>query len=322
MSPLVDLVREITSGPLPAEPPGGVEQWWQAHRELEPLFRAPIDRALVGGLRADRVGYAFAAGYREALVTLVPDVAGSAMTILAATEDQGARPSAIRTTLATGDDGTLLLNGHKRWATLGTVVDVLLVVASEGAASDGRNRLRLCRVDARREGVEVRPMPAPPFAPEIPHAEIALRDVRIEPSDVLPGDGWDAYVKPFRTVEDVHVHIALLGYMAGVARRWSFADQVIEDIVASVVALRSLANEPPSAPEVHVALAGVLLGATRLIERTEHEMENALAAGKGDVAERERWVRDRPLLGVAGGARVKRREVAWQRLRASPAAPR
>ena len=38
-------------------------------------------------------------------------------------------------------------------------------------------------------------------------------------ADLLPGDGYDIYLKPFRTIEDIHVHAALIGYLVGVARR-------------------------------------------------------------------------------------------------------
>ena len=48
---------------------------------------------------------------------------------------------------------------------------------------------------------------------EIPHAEVGLDRVRVEASAVLPGDGYADYVKPFRTIEDAHVHCALLGYL-------------------------------------------------------------------------------------------------------------
>jgi len=321
MVPFVDLVRAMTVGPLTTESPDGVVAWWQLHRARQAAYDAPFDRALMGGLWADRVGYAFAAGYREALAVLVPGVASSGLAVLAATEEQGARPSAVRSTLTRGADGQLRLNGHKRWATLATIVDVLLVVASEGVDERGRNRLRLCRIDRARAGVEVRPMPAPPFAPEIPHAEIAFHDVLVDPSDVLPGDGWDAYVKPFRTVEDLYVHTALLGYLAGFTRRSSFPDDLLEEILVTVAALRELSKEPPSAAETHVALAGALSGAKRIIGRVE-ELLATTTAPAGNEAERERWVRDRPLFGVAGSARAQRREVAWQRLRAPSDASR
>src|SRR5438094_653029 len=61
-------------------------------------FDATIDRAAAAGFAADRLGYAFAGGYRAALARLVPAVTGSAC--LCATEAGGGHPRFIRTTLA------------------------------------------------------------------------------------------------------------------------------------------------------------------------------------------------------------------------------
>ena len=47
--------------------------------------------------------------------------------------------------------------------------------------------------------------PPTPFAPEIPHARITLANVTVRDEDVLPGDGYARYLKPFRTIEDTFV---------------------------------------------------------------------------------------------------------------------
>jgi acyl-CoA dehydrogenase len=311
MSELLHLLREIATDRPATEAPASIGAWWKHHQGLRERWPLPIDRAVVGGLSADRLGYAFASGYREALVSLVPSLPDAAVAVLSATEEQGVRPSNIRTTL-TPVDGGFRLNGKKRWATMATVADVILVVAKEGADAMGRNRLRLVQVPARRSGIRVREMPAPPFAPEIPHAEIDLADVHVTAQDVLPGDGWDQYLKPFRTVEDVHVHAALLGYMASVAKRRGFPKEALEQLVSVIVTLRALALEPPTAPEVHVALAGAISAASKTLEAMDSFWATA------DDEERKRWVRDQGLLGVAGGARAQRREAAWHRLQSDP----
>ena len=109
--------------------------WWAAtgaHRERNAI---PIDRALVLGACADRLGFAFAAGYSAALAALVPSTEGVAT--LCATEEGGAHPRAIKMTLANGE-----LDGHKKWATIGDRAASLLVVASIGTDAAGKNRLR------------------------------------------------------------------------------------------------------------------------------------------------------------------------------------
>ena len=196
---------------LEAVPPdvATLDRWRSATAAARAAWQAPVDRALIGGACADRLGFAFANGYAEALRALVGDVGVAA---LCATEEGGAHPRAIQTRLEAGE-----LTGKKKWATGATSAAVLLVVASTGIV-DGKNQLRVVRVAANAPGVRMHPTSSP-FVPEIPHAEIELDHVRVADSDVLPGDGYEDYLKPFRTVEDIHVHAALAGYAAGVARR-------------------------------------------------------------------------------------------------------
>jgi len=263
---------------------------------LPDLDERPIDRALRGGHAADGVGPAFVAGYGAALAALVPGVA--ARTSLCATEQGGAHPRAIATTLADGR-----LRGRKTWATLAHQAELLLVVASTGADERGRNRLRLVRVRADAPGVTITPMPAPPFAPEIGHAEVVL-DVAVAADDVLPGDGYDDYLKPFRTVEDVHVHAALLGWVLALAERHAWPHELIERLLAVAAALRALAAAPPLAPATHLALAGAIATTRELLDRAPW--------ASLDPDAHARWQRDRPLLDVAGRARAARLEAAWR----------
>ena len=279
--------------------------------EVSARFPAPIDRAIAGGFSADRLGFAFAAGYHAALCSLVPSVCGTKFAALCATEEAGAHPRDIRTSLDRGSDGRLYLNGNKRWATLAPLADELFIVASTGKDKEGKNRLCLVRIGKCRPGIRVVPMQDTPFVPEIPHARVVLESVPVDEDDVLEGDGYDAYLKPFRTIEDVHVHGALLGYLIGAARRHRWPTGVVERLSAATVGIRSLAAAPPSAPEVHVAVAGMLDEARRIVEDTS---ELWTSAGNG---ERGRWARDRALLDVAAKARAARRERAWEAIGAA-----
>jgi hypothetical protein len=275
-------------------------------RALAEEFALPFDRAIATAVACDRVGFAFAAAYQAALHTLVPSIAVDAAVSLCVTEERGAHPRAIATRLVR-EDGALVLRGKKKWSTFAPAADALLVVASIGEDDRGRNRLALVRVDRHAPGVHVVPMPEPPFAPEIPHAETTL-DVRVREEDVLEGDGYDRYVKPFRTIEDVHVIGALLAYVAGAARAYGWPRGIVEEIAAAIVGLRAIATSDPSAPEVHVALAGAFASMRAILAHAEPHWASVPA----DV--RARWERDRPLLEVAGTARAKRLEAAWSAL--------
>ena len=156
--------------------------------------------------------------------------------MLCASEERGAHPAAIATSLTRGADGAHVLRGKKKWTTFGPAADELLVVATTGADEVGRNRLKLVRIDARRAGVVVREMPPTPFAPELPHAQVEFVDVRVAEDEVLEGDGYARYLKPFRTVEDAHVLGAFVGHVAGLARVNAWPPDALEEALG-VVAL-------------------------------------------------------------------------------------
>ncbi len=298
-------------GRLLREPPSpiladDVGAWWHRLRQRTPAGDEPIDLAVIGGFSADRAGFALAAGYEAALRALVSTLAPDAIASFCATEERGNQPRAIDTRLERDGDGHVV-TGRKRWSTMGLLADVLLVVACEGEDADGRKRLRVATVDARSAGVARTSMPPTTATPEVPHAAIALERARVE--RVLPGDGYARYVKPFRTVEDLHIHGAVLGYLVSVARRHAFPRDAIEALAASVVTTRALGRSDPAAPEVHVALAGLLSADARLVEALEP------AWSRVEEHERARWQRDRALFGsVARQVRELRRARAWEQL--------
>ena len=270
---------------------------WEALRETA---GSTVERAVVGGARADRVGYAFALGYAAAVEAL----AGAGNAALCVTEDGGNHPRAIETRLVDGR-----VTGTKAWASLADRADHLLVVARDGSDAAGRPRLRVVRVRRDDPGVSLVPTTTA-FVPEIVHARLTLDGV---PGDVLPGDGYDDYVKPFRTVEDIHVHGAVIGYLVGAARVHGFAHGVIERLAAVAAALVALGAADAKAPATHVALAGALATSSALIA----ELEAAWQAVPDE--EWQRWQRDRALLQVAGRARGERLVRAWQSLDAGAA---
>lgn len=312
-----EVLELLASGDTARAPIDSISAWWSVHRRASTGFTEAIDRAIASGFACDRVGYAFASGYREALVALLPTSGPDDVTVLSATEAGGVKPSAIHTTLDERD-GKLVLRGEKKWATSlfalpGTAAEpacasYLLVAARRGTDELGRAKLVMVRVPTSRAGISMRAMPSPSFVPEIEHAEVKLVDVEVEPSEVLPGDGWDAYVKPFRTVEDLFVHAALVSYAIAAARRARRPRALVEEGLALIVLLRGLAAEDPRAPATHLALAGALRASAGFIER----FEAAWPADDGE--ERARWQRDRALFSVASGARAQRAEAAWRDL--------
>lgn len=292
---------------LELKPPAAdtLEAWWQATRNTREVEQATARRALIGGVLADRLGFAFAAGYQAALQALVGQLDG--ITSLCVTETAGNRPQDMTTTLRAIGPERYELTGKKRWATGGPLAKTLLVAAATGTDASGKNKLRVVRIPARLPGVRMIPTSAP-FIPEVPHCEIELEQIEVTSADLLPGDGFDDYVKPFRTIEDTHVHAALLGYIISVARRVGVSRELIEQLLACTLSICAIAEGDPRSPTMHVALAGALQQIAHFVGEIELRWEDE------EGPEWTRWQRDRTLLRVAGAARAARRDRAWTAL--------
>jgi hypothetical protein len=318
----MSVLDHLLRAPPSYEPAGDIDAWLV--RLATCPFERPIDRALWAGFEADRLGYAFAGAYQAALSLLFAWAAdassapayawpaASTRLSFAATESGGAHPRAIETTLTEEPGGALVLDGTKTFATMASAADELLVVASRGAGPDERKRLCVIRVRANATGLVIEARPPTAFAPEIPHAKVILTSVAVREEDVLPGDGYSTYLKPFRTIEDTHVLAASLGHVLGAARVHAFDSAVTEGALALVLALLDLTDRPPLDPACHVALAGLFATARRLIAEHDKEWD------KADASTRDRFRRDLALLVVAETARQARTAAAWKALSSVP----
>jgi hypothetical protein len=179
-----------------------------------------------------------------------------------------------------------------------------------GAADGSRPALKVAQVSADSPGVSIEAMPAPAFVPEVPHARVKLDGARVALAALLAGDGYDDYVKPFRTVEDVHVALAAIAYLVREARDRGWPQPFVAEASAAIVALAEIAASPAAAAATHIALAGVLEWAHRL-----YGAATEFWAGAVDDAA-TRWQRDAPLFNVAAQARRARLAKAWQTLAA------
>lgn len=273
-------------------------------------FEQPIDAAIFHAGRVDRMGYAFAAGYAAATRALVSSISAPAGRVqrrisLAATEDGGAHPRAIRTALGRGAGGGAELTGNKLWCTLASEATHLLIIATEGE-HDGRPRLRAALVPRDRGGVTLSEMAETPFCPEIHHARVELANVEVKPDELIDGDAFTLLLKPFRTIEDLYVQAALLAWLAATSRRLGFEPMLTARCFTLLAAVRELARRPPVDAAVHIALGGLLHESTELLAALDQAWQGA------PQPERERFARDRPLLSIAARVRDERLRRAWQ----------
>lgn len=306
-----DLLRFCLTQHTDAPAPAGLEDWCRQWRALSAEHHDPVGLALRGGFAADRVGWAFAAGYQAALRQLIQVNGGAVgdqeLLAMCATEADGNRPRDIGTRIVDNGPGGITVTGRKTWTTLGSACTGLLVVGriDPGGDSD-RPALKIAKVDSHGQGVSLVEKPPLAFVPEVPHVAAVFDGANAEA--LLPGDGYSDFVKPFRTVEDTFIALAVQAWLLreGRARRWPAS--FLEGLVASLAGLGAVAAQPPAAPTTHIALTGALARANELYQQADQ-----LWAGEQDAAA-ERWRRDRPLFQVAGKPRALRAQRAWEQI--------
>lgn len=310
-----------------------VTAWWADHGpQVLAGAAAGGQAAVLAGFHAPSLVHAFVGGYQVALRALGLCPSGtphSAPVSFCVTERGGNRPRDMATTLRASGAGQFKLSGDKSFVTLAPECHLLNVVAhvedgTDGGDGAGRRRLVVVAVPANAEGVTMVSRPPLPFLTEAPHGTVSLRDVTIPAHAVYPGDGYDTFVKPFRTVEDACVHGAVVGHAARLL--WSHrslpsAQALIERLFAQALCVSALLALPPGDPHTHIALSGALRDGRALLDECGAVWAAACADRPGDAAEGEAlrvWLRDWPRLwGVAATARAAPAEAAWVKLGAT-----
>lgn len=266
-----------------------LEAWYAAL--LARLGRpSPFELALLGGRLAATPGLAFLAGYQGALRALWPCAPWS-LGALCVTENKSVRPADLQTRLS-----DLLLHGRKDFVTAGDAADWLLVAAREEQQAQAV-RLALGVVRNGDPGVRIEVLPSLPLMPDIGHARLHLAGAHCER---LAGDGWDDYVKPFRSIEDLHVLTAVGAWLYGVGQDSNWPQAVQLRLLGLLAGCAEVARQSPRQATTHLLLAGLFAQFAAL----EPELPAAFAAGPADWA--ALWQRDRGLLSLAASARGKR----------------
>jgi hypothetical protein len=244
---------------------------------------------LLAGDGIDRLGYAFRDGYAAALRALVPGLGDLEVVALCATEEAGAHPRAIQTRW----DGERV-TGRKLFVTMGTRADRLLIVAKAD-----KGGLQVVSVEARAPGVTLVPMPPTTFAPEIPHAEVRLAGAPGVACPVTATPITSNLSAPSRTSTSTPPPSATC---MSLGRRVGWKPIVIARLAAVGASLAHLSELEPLAPATHLALAGALDLGRQLFESLDFKVV--------PEDERARWLRDKPLLDIAGKVRAQRFETA------------
>ncbi|WP_016771323.1 acyl-CoA dehydrogenase family protein [Pseudomonas sp. R62] len=250
----------------------------------------PFELAVAGGRRMATPGLAFLVGYQAALRMLWPS-APLSLGALCATEQRSLRPADMQTRLK-----DLRLSGHKDFVTAGDAADWLLVAARSEELGEPP-RLSLAVVYPGEPGVKVEKLPALPLMPDISHGRLHLDGALCE---LLAGDGWDAYVKPFRSLEDVYVLSAMTAWLYGVGQDNDWPQALQLRLLALLAGCAEASRQAPNNPAGHVVLGGLFAQ----FESLKTEVDQALV--QGDPAWAAMWQRDQGVMQLAAGARAKR----------------
>lgn len=250
----------------------------------------PFELAVAGGRRMATPGLAFLVGYQAALRMLWPS-APLSLGALCATEQRSLRPADMQTRLK-----DLRLSGRKDFVTAGDAADWLLVAARSEEPGE-TPRLSLAVVYPGEPGVKVEKLPALPLMPDISHGRLYLDGALCE---LLAGDGWDAYVKPFRTLEDVYVLSAMTAWLYGVGQDSDWPQALQLRLLALLAGCAEASRQAPNNPPGHVLLGGLFAQ----FEALAGEVDQAL--GNGPVEWAQMWQRDKGVMQLAAGARAKR----------------
>ena len=247
--------------PTEVPAPDGLQAWCEQWRQLAAERHDPVGLALRGGFAADRVGWAFAAGYQSALRQLIQVNGGTVddheLLAMCATEAGGNRPRDIETRLVDNGPGGITVTGRKTWTTLGSACTGLLVVGRvDGGGETDRPALKIARVDTHTQGVSLVEKPPLDFVPEVPHVAAVFDGAKAEA--LMPGDGYSDFVKPFRTVEDTFIALAVQAWLVREGRARGWPRSFLESLIASLTGLAAVAAQPAGAPATHIALAGAL----------------------------------------------------------------
>ncbi|MCY1400003.1 hypothetical protein D9M71_150760 [compost metagenome] len=281
-------------GPLDRLPAGLSLEDWYAELLSAAGTANSLFLAVHGGRLAATPGLAFLAGYQAALRALWP-AAPASLGALCVTENRSVRPADLTTRL---DD--LLLHGCKDFVTAGESAAWWLVAARDEADGEAP-RLALAVVLAGTPNARLESLPPLPLMPDIPHARLLLEGAHCE---LLPGDGWDAYCKPFRTLEDLHVLAAITAWLYGVALQCGWPRSLSLRLAGLLGGCAEVGRQPASRPATHLLLGGLFAQ----FEALSAELDAAFAQGPAEWA--ALWQRDRGVLAIAGSARAKRLEKA------------
>ena len=171
------------------------------------------------GRQAATPGTAFFIGYQAAMRCLDPELPHSSWAAFCISERGVRDPRLMQTQF---DDQAQRLVGHKSYAMFaGRGLDYLYIVARSGED--------LVALKLAAEQVTVLPGSVQSFLPDVPHGSISF-DLVVPQDAIVCRDAHRRLNKPFRYWEDVHVALALAGWLSRFA---SVNEQAVHQLMTA-----------------------------------------------------------------------------------------
>ena len=210
--------------------------------------QTPFDKAIIGGYTCQQFSFAFMAGYQAALEQMFPSIAPNELKALCVSEAKGGHPKAIHTTLVNHR-----INGVKTYVTAGSDAAHLLVLCKTKEVVDGRPLFKMVHLPKNTPNIEVTNFELP-FMLEVNHGKLALNDTEITATQILVGDGYHDYTKPFRTREDICVGAAYQAMLLRQAIDHQWDSDLRDQLLLNLYTLKNLLALPPLDKETHLLL--------------------------------------------------------------------
>jgi hypothetical protein len=265
---------------------------------------SPFVAGVAAALLADRLAWAFFSGYQAAIRSAFPGALSAATVAAFCVQEPGRRISEITTSLDE-DAGGLLLRGHKGWLLADPLDFVLFVLARRAGRDKGPGSLAVASLPFQSDGIRRGAVQPQAMVPELAHAEVCFDAVSLSASQVLPGDGYADYAKPFRVREDICVTGCALACLFAEGRAGEWPAPWAQRCVAAIAGLESCSRLEPDDARTHIVTAGTLSFAGAVIRESEQHRRD------DQVAARERWQRDCSILDLGKEARHQRAIKSW-----------
>ena len=232
------------------------------------------------GAQSATPGMAFLAGYQNAIRCLDKNCPSDELAAFCVSEKGVKKPWDMATQLSSQGERTVL-DGQKGYVMLmPNELDRLYVVAKN---EEGQ----LCCVYLPNNSLGVsasEPLKAP-FVEDIPHSGVSFDQVEISSEQLLDIDGHQQANKPFRYWEDVHVALAMLGW---VLREQIESGKLLQELSGEMLLIEQLNESFEESPDYYT------LSSIALLDQS-HEM---MDIGSKNVPEsaQKLWMKDRLLL--------------------------